>query len=125
MRILYVDDEAVLCKAFARALRSKGTTVVTATSATEALSVLKDSTDDWDVVATDYRMPEMDGLELLKAAREHAPRAWRLLVTGQAHGELSARMDELAGAVDELVAKPWTLDDMRRIVGAAADRRRR
>ena len=116
--ILYVDDEPALCRAFERALRGPGVRIVTTTSAPHAVELL--DSERFDVVATDYRMPELNGIEILRAARTRAPGARRLLVSGRVDGEVNN--DVLADAdVDGVVIKPWSLDELRRVVRRAAE----
>jgi putative nucleotidyltransferase with HDIG domain len=116
--ILYVDDEPALCRAFERALRGPGVKIVTTTSAPHAVELL--DSERFDVVATDYRMPELNGIEILRAARARAPGARRLLVSGRIDGEVDN--DVLADAdVDGVVIKPWSLDELRRVVRRAAE----
>ena len=116
--ILYVDDEPALCRAFERALRGPGVKIVTTTSAPHAVKLL--DSERFDVVATDYRMPELNGIEILRAARTLAPGARRLLVSGRVDGEVDN--DVLADAdVDGVVIKPWSLDELRRVVRRAAE----
>ncbi|MBI4508755.1 MAG: HD domain-containing protein [Deltaproteobacteria bacterium] len=116
--VLYVDDEPALCKAFERALRGPELRVVTTTSSPQAVELLQ--AESFDVVATDYRMPVLDGLGVLRAARERSPGTCRLLVSGQADAELQPSEMEAAG-VDLILTKPWSLDDLRRVVRQAAE----
>jgi len=115
--VLYVDDEAALCKAFERALRGTDVQVITTTSAPHALELL--TTECFDVVASDLRMPQVDGLMVLRAARAHDPCTRRLLVSGQGEADEggAALRDE---SVDEVVCKPWSLDELRHVVHRAA-----
>ena len=116
--VLYVDDEPALCKAFERALRNRGLHIVTTTSSPEAIQLI--ASGRFDVVATDYRMPEIDGLAVLREARLKLPGARRVLVSGQADTEIDPA-GLVEAAVDEIVPKPWSLDDLRRVlVGHAA-----
>jgi response regulator RpfG family c-di-GMP phosphodiesterase len=116
--ILYVDDEPALCRAFERALRGPGVRIVTTTSAPHAVELL--DRERFDVIATDYRMPELNGIELLRAARTKAPGARRLLVSGRVDGEVGE--DVLADAeVDGVIIKPWSLDELRRVVRLVAE----
>jgi EAL domain-containing protein (putative c-di-GMP-specific phosphodiesterase class I)/CheY-like chemotaxis protein len=66
-RVLLVDDEPALRRALARLLGLSGTHVVTAADGREAIACLK--TSSFDVIVSDIRMPEMDGLSLLRAIR--------------------------------------------------------
>lgn len=116
--ILYVDDEPALCRAFERALRGPHVRIVTTTSAPQAMELL--DRERFDVIATDYRMPEINGIEILRAARVRAPGARRLLVSGRVDGEVGE--DVLAeAAVDGVVIKPWSLDELRRVVRLAGE----
>ena len=119
--ILYVDDEPALCRAFERALRGPNMRIVTTTSAPHAVELL--GSEAFDVVATDYRMPELNGIEVLREARQRLPGARRVLVSGRIDGEVEPHV--LAEAdVDGVVTKPWSLDELRRVVRRAAELRR-
>ncbi len=70
LRILVIDDEAFSRNLFKEAMSNLGAREVrTARDGFEALSVMREATRSFDVVISDYRMPEMDGLELLKEIR--------------------------------------------------------
>ena len=113
--VLYVDDEPALCKAFSRALRGAKIEVFTTTDAYEAIRILGTST--FDVVASDLRMPTLDGIHVLRAARHHDPCARRLLVSGEAETELGQSVrDE---GIDAILSKPWSLDQLRDTVTRA------
>jgi putative nucleotidyltransferase with HDIG domain len=116
--VLYVDDEPALCRAFERALRGVDIRVVTFTSAPEAVQRL--DSESFDVIASDYRMPELDGLSVLRAARSLSPGAKRLLVSGQGDFDVDSPAIREAG-VDAVVTKPWSLDTLRRVVSLAAN----
>ena len=69
--ILFVDDEATSRKWFARAFGDEFT-IVTAGGAGEALALLSQREHEFAVLMTDYRMPERDGMKLLRTVqREH------------------------------------------------------
>jgi two-component system response regulator PhcR len=86
--ILFVDDEAASRKWFARAF-SDEFVVVTAAGVTEALQVLAERGHAFGVLVTDYRMPERDGLKLLRAVQRDYRHLVRLLVTAYAGKELA------------------------------------
>jgi len=70
LRILLIDDEAFSRNLFKEAMANLGAREVrTARDGFEALSVMRNAERSFDVVISDYRMPEMDGLELLKEIR--------------------------------------------------------
>ncbi|WP_435077903.1 PAS domain S-box protein [Halococcus sp. AFM35] len=99
--VLVVDDESAVADLAATYLEriEKGMTVVTETSATAALDRIADA--DIDCVVSDYRMPGMDGLELLEAVRERHPNLPFVLFTGEG-GEGVASEAISAGVTDYL-----------------------
>ena len=115
--ILYVDDEPALCKAFERALRAPDVKVVTTTSAPEALALVAEIS--FDVVASDLRMPQIDGLRVLRAVRDHDPCTHRLLISGEAEADVGDTIR--GGAFDDILCKPWSLDQLRDVVRRGAE----
>ena len=90
LRVLLVDDEALVRDALADDLAALGWTVITAATGAEALAHI-DQPEVLDLLVTDLAMPGMDGLALIRAARERKPRLPALLLTGHAgdaHTEL-------------------------------------
>src|SRR4029450_3284418 len=83
VKVLYVDDEPSLSRAFARMFINDGeVAVTTSTSALEASTLIE--VENFDVIVSDLRMPAMDGIAFLTAARDKRPEARRLLVSGYA-----------------------------------------
>ncbi len=113
MRLLVVDDEPQVGKTIRRLVRDAGWSVDVAYSGEEALRKLAAARPD--VVLTDFRMPGMDGLQLLAEVRRADPTVRRLLMSGQADFDHVA-----AGAaeaeVEAFVAKPWNGDELLRIL---------
>ncbi len=66
MKIMVVDDEILSVASLARGLRSKGHQVVTVQSAHDALATIASDGCSIDLIVTDYQMPEMNGIDLLK-----------------------------------------------------------
>jgi response regulator RpfG family c-di-GMP phosphodiesterase len=117
-RVLYVDDEAGLCRAFARLFREDPRLdVQTASSPEEALALM--GAGAFDVIVSDLRMPGMSGIELLAQARRRAPDTRRLLVSGYADFESALDAINEVG-VDRLLTKPWQNDEVRGAVQTAA-----
>ena len=81
-RILIVDDEADFLEVMAERMSNRGIEVTTAASAQEALRQVESGS--FDAVILDLKMPEVDGLETLKAIRARQPEAQVILLSGQA-----------------------------------------
>src|SRR5207245_10326224 len=79
-KILVVDDEAAILRLLKEALTQWGYQVTGATSAAEALRARRG--DMFDAVITDIRMPDMNGLQLLKEIKRHDESAAAVVLTG-------------------------------------------
>jgi two-component system response regulator PhcR len=109
--VLFVDDEVRACKWFARALQSE-VEVLTAIGVAEALDVLTTHGARIAVLITDYRMPQRDGLELLRLARRDWPHIVRVLVSAYADKAVTqAAVNQ--GHVFSLLDKPLDLPTAR------------
>ncbi len=118
-RVLIVDDEPKLAALLAEALELDGHDVARAGGGKEALARL--SSGAFDVVVTDLRMPEVDGLAVLRAARARPAPPEVVLMTAHAAAE-SAVEAMKAGAAD-YVTKPFATDELRiRVRRLAAQR---
>jgi response regulator RpfG family c-di-GMP phosphodiesterase len=95
--------------------------VATTTSAVEAAALLDQ--EAFDVIVSDLRMPGMDGIELLTAAREKRPDARRLLVSGYADLDAAITAINQVG-VDRLLTKPWNTHELMGAVRASAEHAR-
>ena len=112
-RILLVDDEASILKALQRVLRAVpctagGRSFTLAVSAfsnpEEALEHARH--EPCDLVLSDFRMPGMDGIELLKAIKAIQPDAARLILSGYADLNALLRAVNEVG-IERFIAKPW------------------
>jgi len=119
--ILFVDDEKAYQKAFVRAMRKeKQFHLITASRGIEALQLLQ--TTPTDVVLTDIKMPEMDGLTLLKKIREQYPDIFVIAITGYGSVEDAVRAMKL-GAYDYL-QKPFDFDLIKMLLEKIVEHRR-
>lgn len=100
---MLVDDDVNILDAYRRVLRGKLELSV-AEGGKEALTILKRS-DPFAVIVSDYRMPEMDGIEILARARELCPDTVRIMLTGQA--DMQAAIDAInQGNIFRFLTKP-------------------
>jgi DNA-binding NtrC family response regulator len=102
-RVLLVDDEPLLLAAMQRALRREPITFLTATSASEALSVL--AKESVDAVVSDQDMPGMGGVELLSRVSKLHPMTVRFMLTGKATLDLAIEAIN-KGAIHRFLTKP-------------------
>jgi DNA-binding NtrC family response regulator len=116
--VLLVDDEAVAREGLATALRRDGLDVTTADNGDAALALLRQN--DYEVLLTDVKMPGMDGLELLRRAREAWPSMEVLVVTGFATTE--SAVEAMRTGAFYYVSKPFRLGEVRKLVREAADK---
>lgn len=103
-RILFIDDELPVRTAFARTLRRQGLEVDLAGTHEEALELA--SKTPYAVIATDYRMPDTDGLTLSADLQKLQPLASFMLVSGECDLSLAVEAVNEHG-IGFLVTKPW------------------
>ena len=108
IRILIVDDEVNILKAFTRMLESEGYEVLSASSVEKAREIL--DAQSFDLVITDVRMPEEDGMSLLDFLSFFYPRVAVIMITGDP-GMRTDIQAYLGGAVDFLL-KPVDREDL-------------
>jgi len=107
--ILVVDDDYDMLELIQRNLKAMDYLIYKASSVTEATEILKDNTID--LLITDLQMPGINGIELVKFAREHFPDLPKLVITG--YPSVDSAVDSVrSGAVDYLV-KPFTSEELR------------
>lgn len=110
MNIFVVDDEKNQLTSLRIGLVSNGHKVQTALSAAEAIETLKDNNKIFDLLITDYVMPGMDGIMLLKKVREvhhHLP-----VIMMTAYGEKDLVLDALHNRCDGFIEKPFSLEQL-------------
>jgi len=117
-RILVVDDEVALTFFLQQTLLARNAdryTVQTATSGKEALRHLQDQS--YDLLITDQKMPGMDGLQLIAAARQVAPQLRVILMTAYDSEEVMEQAQKLR--VFRYITKPFYVEDLRQAVREA------
>jgi signal transduction histidine kinase len=116
-RILIVDDDPMLLEALREMIRARmtGVAVDTAASAEVALAAIQRS--DYDAIVSDIKMPDMNGLVLLKRIRDVLPATPTLLITG--HGEHDLAVLALRGGAFDFLQKPIDRDYFMASLGRA------
>jgi signal transduction histidine kinase len=119
-KVLVVDDEESVVVTIKAILQLDGYNVATTTSGKQARTMVRDT--EYDLVLSDLRLEDGDGLDVLKAVREHYPETVTIMLTGYASLE-SAIQALRAGAYDYLV-KPSEVEELRATVARGIERRR-
>ncbi len=114
--ILVIDDDAVACEFLQEALRLDGYEVRSLTSAKEAL---KQDLSTYDLLMSDIRMPEMDGLQFLEQVHRKWPDLPVILMT--AYGSLETTMEAISLGAWDYISKPFSPEDCRAIVKKVLD----
>lgn len=117
-KVLLVDDEIDVLMAYGRNLRGKFD-ITTADSGESALKIMQGN-NNFTTIVTDFNMPAMNGVELLKKARELNPDTTRILITGYA--DLNTSINAVnQGAVYRFLTKPIPTADLIRNIEEAVE----
>jgi DNA-binding NtrC family response regulator len=116
LRIMVIDDENIVGKRLKPALEKTGDVVETFEDGKSALA--RFDAEPFDIVVTDVRMDEMDGIEVLEQILARSSRTKVIIITGYATVEV-AREALTKGAFD-FIAKPFKPADLRAIIERAA-----
>ncbi len=111
--ILVVDDNKITCEVIQRNLTSSGYRVFIAHSVTDAAAVL--SHRHIDLLITDYKMPALTGLDMIKYAREHYQDLSIIMLTG--YGSIKGAVSAVKQGADEYLTKPFTDKELMDTVG--------
>ena len=112
--ILLVDDEALLTESYGQILESLGYQVVTQTSSTKALEVFRKQPGRFDLVLTDYTMPDMTGIQLAEALLKVRPDIPIILYSGFAE-DITPQMAKSKG-IKEMLSKPLSKPNLSEIL---------
>jgi DNA-binding NtrC family response regulator len=118
IRILVLDDEPIVGKRLKPALEKSGYEVDVVERGADALRLIDAA--PYDVVVTDIRMEGVDGLDVLRHARERSPRTLVIMITGYATVDVAR--DALTHGAFDFIAKPFKLDDLRAAIVRAVAR---
>ena len=107
MKVVIVDDSAAMRRMEQRMLESMGWSVVTAANGVEALAVLEQQTGI-QLLLTDWHMPEMDGLELVRQVRRQDRYSAMRVIMVTSESVVEAVQSALDAGADDFVMKPFS-----------------
>jgi CheY-like chemotaxis protein len=110
-RLLVVDDEDSIRDVLAEHLECEGFDVVIAANGIEALAMLADG-EAVDALVTDFSMPGMDGLELIRAVQERRPGLPAVLLTGYAGEDSTLALGGIVTGAFSLLRRPVRIHDL-------------
>jgi two-component system response regulator PilR (NtrC family) len=119
-RILVVDDERSMREMLGILLRRDGHDITIAESGRDAIALLEKQA--FDLVVSDVKMPDVSGVEVIRAAREVNPAVIAILITAFGSRELIEEVAELG--VDDYVEKPFNVEVLKFRIRKELERRR-
>jgi len=118
-KILVIDDDLDMCTLLQRFLMRKGFEVVVANSGSAGLEALKEHAPD--VVLTDFRLGDMEGVDVLKSALAHNPDLPVFVMTG--YSDIRVAIDVIRQGAVDYITKPIIPDEILLSIRQALDTR--
>jgi DNA-binding NtrC family response regulator len=112
MKILVVDDDAIVIKSCRRILEAEGFEVMTVSGADEALEKVK--CDDFNLLLMDVKMPKHDGIFLMREIKKNWPNIPIIVMSGYPTPETIA--DVLKLGATQFIPKPFRPDELTKVV---------
>ena len=106
--VLIIDDEPLMRISISDALKAEGYNVACAATGSEGLKAIKDTS--YDVVITDLRLPEVDGVQILKTCRQISPKTKVLMIT--AYGSVDTAVEAMRIGAYDYITKPFSMDEL-------------
>lgn len=113
-RILVVDDDPQIVEVCTKALQASGFVVESSLDGREAIALLGGK--EFDLLIVDLMMPDVDGFEILRIAREHSPSTARIIITG--YGTMDKALESIRVGAQGFLEKPFSPEDL---IGAVQD----
>jgi DNA-binding NtrC family response regulator len=119
-KILIIDDEKSILDLLSVVFNKEGYTVETSLSAKTALELI--DKDDFDLILTDIKLPQMSGMKILKYVKEKQPTMPVVMIT--AYGTIKQAVEALKMGAMDYVVKPFNMEELKIIVAHGLENRR-
>ncbi len=118
LKVLIIDDQRPHAETLAEVLERAGYECVVAGSGKEGARRIEH--DDYDVILTDLKMADLDGLAILRKARAELPEAEVVMITG--HGDVKTAVEAIKQGAAHYLTKPVDMAELRAVVEKASER---
>lgn len=118
LQLLIIDDEPAHAEAVAESLERIGYQCIIATSGAAGAKAIE--TREPDLILTDLKMDDMDGLAIVRKAKQELPNAEVVVITG--HGDVQTAVEAMKAGAANFLQKPVNLHELRAMVDRAAER---
>jgi DNA-binding NtrC family response regulator len=116
LEILVLDDESIVCVRLKPALEKEGYYVETFTDSLQAKKRLEDHR--FDIVVTDLKMANFDGMELYRFVKERWPDTKVIIISGFATADVAR--DAMQAGVSDVIAKPFKIGQLKDLINRVA-----
>jgi two-component system, NtrC family, nitrogen regulation response regulator NtrX len=120
-KILIIEDEATIRRVLTKILSEENDTYVVEEAEDGLQGVEKIKNDDYDLVLCDIKMPKMDGVEVLEAAKKIKPEIPMVMISG--HGDLETAVNTMRLGAFDYISKPPDLNRLLNTVRNALDKK--
>jgi len=117
LKVLVVDDEPTVIRSCRRILTEDGYRVDATESGQEGLN--RSLAQDFNLVMADLRMPDLDGMELVRSLRSRRPQTAVIIITG--YGTVPSAVEATKLGVSDYIEKPFTPERVREAVAQALE----
>jgi len=117
LKLLIIDDEAAHAQAVAESLERVGYECITATSSAAGARMIEN--EEPDLILTDLKMDGMDGLAILRKAKQVLPESQVVVITG--HGDVQTAVEAMKAGATNYLQKPVNMVELRAMVAKAAE----
>lgn len=120
-KILIIEDEAAIRRVLGKILREESDTYAVDEAEDGAAGLEKIKSEDYDLVVCDIKMPKMDGVEVLEAAKKIKPEVPFVMISG--HGDIETAINTMRLGAFDYISKPPDLNRLLTTVRNALDRK--